>query len=246
MYPTLIADATPAEALIWAAPFAFRLAYAHKLLMRRIPAGTALARWRRAALAALQLTFFAAFLFAAVQSVAAQSVAAQSAAEIAGRPRVVDGDTLDFAGRRVRLYGVDAPELEQTCRAGGRVWPCGLEARWAALNRLSPHWVTCVPQGWDVVGTERARCYLAGVGQHDLGAWLLRRGWALAEPGADPAYVEAQAAAEAAELGLWRGSFVAPWAWRLGQRLPEATDDATCSGCDARHQRLKRNDAGRE
>lgn len=167
-----------------------------------------------------------------------------AAGEFSGRPKVLDGDTLDFAGRVVRLAGIDAPELDQTCRAAGRAWACGREARWAALNRVSPHWVTCVAQGRDVAGTERAVCYLAGIGQEDLGAWLLRQGWALAEPGADPAYHAAQASAQSAGRGLWRGRFVAPWAWRLGQRLPDDRASEGCSACDAHHQRLKRKALG--
>jgi len=167
-----------------------------------------------------------------------------AAAQFSGRPKVLDGDTLDFAGRVVRLAGIAAPELDQTCRAAGRAWACGREARWATLNRVSPHWVTCVPRGRDVTGTERAVCYLAGIGQEDLGAWLLRQGWAVVEPGADPAYEAAQAVAQSAGSGLWRGSFVAPWAWRLGQRLPDDGASKGCSACDAHHQRLKQKPLG--
>ncbi|MCH8154779.1 MAG: thermonuclease family protein [Proteobacteria bacterium] len=106
------------------------------------------------------------------------------AGEIVGRPEVIDGDTLDFSGRIVRLYGIDAPELEQSCRAAGRTWPCGKEARWAAINRIHPHWVTCVEKGRAPDRAILAVCYLAGIGQHDLNAWLVREGWALAERGA--------------------------------------------------------------
>ena len=141
------------------------------------------------------------------------------AGEIVGRPEVIDGDTLDFSGRRVRLHGIDAPELEQSCRAAGRTWPCGKEARWAAINRIHPHWATCVEKGRAPDGAILAVCYLAGIGQHDLNAWLVREGWALAERGAAPGYAEQEAAARAAGKGLWRGQFVAPGDWRQGKRL---------------------------
>ena len=36
-------------------------------------------------------------------------------AHVSGIARVVDGDTLDLAGRRIRLEGIDAPEAGQTC-----------------------------------------------------------------------------------------------------------------------------------
>jgi endonuclease YncB( thermonuclease family) len=138
------------------------------------------------------------------------------AEEIVGRPQVIDGNTLDFSGRRVRLAGIDAPDLAQTCRAAGQGWPCGKEARWAAINRIHPHWVTCVTQGRALDGAMAAICYLAGVGQHELNAWLVAQGWAL---GASGAYGGEQATARAAGKGLWRGDFVPPGQWRQGKRL---------------------------
>lgn len=163
--------------------------------------------------------------------------------EITGYPTVVDGDTLDFGGRAVRLLGIDAPELDQTCRAAGGDWPCGQAARQAAADRVGDRAVACVARGRDVTGAERARCHLEADGRQDLGAWLVREGWALVEPDAEAAYGAAQAAAEAAGRGLWRGSFVAPWSWRLGQRDARDAGAASCSACDARHQRLKRYSA---
>ncbi|MFQ5774553.1 MAG: thermonuclease family protein [Kiloniellaceae bacterium] len=145
--------------------------------------------------------------------------AAPGAAEIVGRPRVIDADTLDFSGQIVRLFGIDAPEVGQTCRAAGRVWPCGMEARWAAINRVSPHWVTCVEKARHRDRSVTAVCYLAGIGQHELNAWLVAQGWALADRAAAEDYVAGEEAARAARKGLWKGEFVPPWAWRQGRRL---------------------------
>lgn len=141
------------------------------------------------------------------------------AEEIVGKPRVVDGDTLDFSGRLVRLFGIDALEIDQVCGADGRYWACGKEAHWAALNRVSPHWVTCVVAAAGGAGPDAAVCYLAGAGQVDLNAWLVAQGWALADRDATEAYVAAEDAARRAGRGLWRGTFVTPWDWRAGRRL---------------------------
>lgn len=54
----------------------------------------------------------------------------------AGAVRVLDGDTLDVAGTRVRLFGIDAPETAQTCRRSGRDWGCGAEAAQRRRRRL--------------------------------------------------------------------------------------------------------------
>lgn len=133
---------------------------------------------------------------------------------IVGQPRVVDGDTLAFAEGEVDLDGIDAPEAEQTCTRGGTPWACGLDARWALANRIGRNWVTCVPQTAPGVTPARALCYLAGVGQLDVGEWLVAEGWALALEGPGDRYQGAQAAAQGAGKGLWQGAFMAPWDWR--------------------------------
>ena len=49
--------------------------------------------------------------------------------EVSGLARVIDGDSLAVEGRDIRIFGVDAPELHQTCERAGRPWPCGEAAK---------------------------------------------------------------------------------------------------------------------
>ena len=53
-------------------------------------------------------------------------VSSVSAQQLQGAARVVDGDTLRVAGERVRLFGIDAPEIGQPCRDGG---DCGAQSK---------------------------------------------------------------------------------------------------------------------
>ncbi len=141
-------------------------------------------------------------------------------AEITGKPAIIDGDTIEIAGLPIRLFGVDAPERAQTCRAAGKRWRCGMEAEMALAFFVARNWVTCIEKGRGPAGQAIAVCYAGGVGGPDLGRWLVSQGCAIAEPGPGARYAGEQAAARGARKGLWRGRFVAPWAWRRGQRLP--------------------------
>ena len=47
------------------------------------------------------------------------------AQDISVEARVIDGMTLEVQGQRLRLFGIDAPDLKQTCRWPNKVIPCG-------------------------------------------------------------------------------------------------------------------------
>jgi len=89
--------------------------------------------------------------------------------------RVIDGDTLDCAGLRIRLAGIDAPELKGHCPPG-RVCVAGdpIAAR-ARLQSLAGPGVRCRPGGQDRYGRTIARCQAQG---RDLSCAMLRSGHA--------------------------------------------------------------------
>ena len=142
-------------------------------------------------------------------------------AEFSGRASVIDGDSIQVAGREVRLHGIDAPEFMQTCVASGKIWPCGKRAARAFARRISGRRVACTPKDRDHYGRIVARCRQGG---EDLNAWLVAEGWALAYRRHSRAYVDEETAARAARRGIWRGDFVPPWEWRRKQS-PKATGE---------------------
>jgi endonuclease YncB( thermonuclease family) len=138
-------------------------------------------------------------------------------ARFAGAARVVDGDSLEMAGRRVRLYGIDAPEAVQTCKDGaGAEWRCGEAAREALSGLLDGHVARCESRGTDRYGRTLATCAVAGT--PDLGAWMVAAGWAVAYDGRQRVYLAEESLARAAKRGLWGGAFERPADWRAARR----------------------------
>jgi endonuclease YncB( thermonuclease family) len=135
---------------------------------------------------------------------------------VAGTASVIDGDTIEIHGQRIRLYGIDAPESRQTCSdASGHPYRCGQKAAIALSDRIGRAPVDCRQRDIDRYGRIVAICYKDG---EDLNAWMVRQGWAVAYTRCSDAYVRAQAAAEAEHRGIWQGEFTPPEAWRRAQR----------------------------
>jgi endonuclease YncB( thermonuclease family) len=138
---------------------------------------------------------------------------------VVGRASVVDGDTLEIQGMRVRLWGVDAVESSQTCLdAAGRVWPCGRRAAFALADFLGARTVSCTRKDTDRYGRTVAVCR---VGDTEINRWLVEQGWALAyvQYGGS-VYLPAQNQAQAARRGIWQGSFTPPWEYRKNPANP--------------------------
>ena len=92
--------------------------------------------------------------------------------------RVVDGDSLRIEGRDIRLFGIDAPENDQTCTTeAGLTWACGQEVTDLLRKAVSGRPLRCELRGKDGFGRDLAICHLAHV---NLNAWLVEEGWAFA------------------------------------------------------------------
>lgn len=132
------------------------------------------------------------------------------------RAAVVDGDTLAAGAERLRLHGIDAPEARQRCERGGRPYDCGREAMAAMVRILGRGMVSCEQLDTDRYGRRVVRCH--DEQGTDLGAELVRQGWAVAFRRYSLAYLPQEAAARLAGRGLWAGRFEQPAAWRERQR----------------------------
>jgi endonuclease YncB( thermonuclease family) len=143
--------------------------------------------------------------------------AAAPVAAAAGSAIVVDGDTLEIAGERIRLWGIDAPESRQTCQRDGELYTCGHAATDHLRALVGRREVQCVSRAKDRYGRTVAVCRVDGV---DLGAVMVRDGWALAFTRYSKDYTSEERAAHEAKRGLWEGTFVSPWEWRADRQAP--------------------------
>ena len=141
-------------------------------------------------------------------AVAALVILAEERTTVAGLATATDGDTLRLGGLPIRLAGIDAPELRQTCTRDERPVECGAEARAELARRIEAAIVRCRLVGRDRYRRHLARCR---VGDDDLGAALVRSGFALSYEGG---YDREEARARADKAGLWAGTFTDPAEWR--------------------------------
>jgi len=135
---------------------------------------------------------------------------------ITGKTRVIDGDTLDVANRRIRLVGIDAPEREQQCTdAAGVASACGEISLKTLRALVGKGPVSCAPIELDRYGRVVASCAFAGA---DLGEVMVVSGQALA----NGRYAPLEEEAKAARRGIWAGTFEVPAEWRRAHQVDDA------------------------
>ena len=135
---------------------------------------------------------------------------------LSGPVRVIDADTLDVDGTRVRLFGIDAVEKNQMCQdRAGEDWPCGRQATEKLAAALDGQTVRCQVQDTDRYGRAVSVCEAGG---KDINHWVVGNGWAVAYTRYSRDYEQAEAEARAEKAGIFAGSFVPPEDWRRQRR----------------------------
>ncbi len=145
-------------------------------------------------------------------------MAAGSPEPIRGLAIAGDGDSLRIGEVRIRLHGIDAPELDQTCTRAGASWPCGSEAAAQLSKLVTGRELLCFGQDKDQHGRVLARCKVMG---RDINQAMVESGYALAFRRYGTDYVAAEERAKAAKRGLWSGSFQPPGEYRSAHRSRE-------------------------
>ena len=148
-------------------------------------------------------------------------------ADVTGRVVVVDGDTIDVAGVRVRLHGIDAPERDQICTdAAGLAWECGVWAHEQVDARYGGQQADCRMVDTDRYGRMVARCAVQG---RDMGEALVAAGVATAYRAYSWDYDLTEKAAQIAGTGIWAGAMQNPAAYRAAQQPVPALPPGDCT-----------------
>ena len=136
--------------------------------------------------------------------------------ELSGEVRITkvsDGDSLRSGNLRIRIFGIDAPELKQRCQEqNGVSWPCGLAAHRKLESLIgTDKTLQCALRDVDRYGRLVMQCFEGAV---DIGAEMVRSGYALAYRAFSQIYTTEEHHARSAQRGVWRGTFLSPWEWR--------------------------------
>ena len=155
------------------------------------------------------IIIFTLFLFQIVQ-----------ASEIKGFPKIVDGDTIRIESYKIRLEGIDAPEMKQKCKKPylqimffnfQKDYYCGQVSKKKLVQKIGNYPVKCI-----LLGQDRYKRYLAKClkGTINLNRWMVRNGYAVAYRKYSKLYILDENFAKEEKLGLWRGTFIKPEKWR--------------------------------
>ncbi len=144
------------------------------------------------------------------------------AADLKGKVCITNGDTLKVnsirrgrhcvGGTKVRLLGIDAPELKQQCRhSSGRNFLCGRKSASYLFELTRGKVVICEGDTRDRYQQVLGTCF---VGKMNLNQRMVQQGWAVAYRDYSKEYIIDEERAKAARRGIWDMKFKMPWEWR--------------------------------
>ena len=145
------------------------------------------------------------------------------AEEISGIPKVVDGDTVHIDNYKLRLEGIDAPEMRQECKKEFfkisflisftfyKDYNCGRVSKEKLITKINTSEIKCISSSKDRYKRYIATCFK---GKTNLNQWMVRNGFAIAYRRYSKKYVPDEVLAKENKLGLWQGKFMEPEKWR--------------------------------
>ena len=138
-----------------------------------------------------------------------------------GKAEVIDGDTIRINEKKIRLFGIDAPEKKQFCKKDylnififsfKKNYPCGQISSEKLKKFLNNQIISCkVKNEKDRYKRYLGICYKRN---RDINAWLVKNGYAVLYRKYSKKYLNEEVYAKENKLGIWKGPFQMPWVWR--------------------------------
>ena len=148
-----------------------------------------------------KIIYFTLSIFISISLVHAREIVLDAKLE------VIDGDTIKQGKKRIRLYGIDAPELKQKCEDhNGKKWDCGQAAKIRLNQTIYGKQVLCKVKGKDRYKRVLAICYVNGT---DINEHMVREGLAESYRQYSDIYESAEEYARSNKKGIWSGELEA-------------------------------------
>lgn len=145
------------------------------------------------------------------------------AEEISGIPKIIDGDTVNINHKKIRLEGIDAPEIKQKCKKPylkistvinftfNKEYNCGVLAKKELSKKIDNVEISCISSSKDKYKRYLGTCFK---GTENLNKWMVNRGYAVAYKRYSKKYLVDENYAKENNLGIWQGPFLRPEKWR--------------------------------
>jgi endonuclease YncB( thermonuclease family) len=139
---------------------------------------------------------------------------------ISGIAKVIDGDTIRIEKKKIRFFGIDAPESKQLCQktwlsisflSFNRDYPCGAISTKKLRNKINNKFIMCKSNNKDRYNRFIAECYKD---KTNINRWMVLNGYAVAYRKYSKKFVSDENLAKRDKLGMWAGTFKMPWDWR--------------------------------
>ena len=130
---------------------------------------------------------------------------------ITGKAKIIDGDTLHIGMNKIRLHGIDAPEIKQNCLYNNKEWQCGKESRLSLKQLINNKIVVCESDSVDKYKRFIAICFANKI---NLNKMMIIQGWAIAYKYYSLDFVNEENIARSNKIGIWKGIFEEPYQFR--------------------------------
>ncbi len=130
---------------------------------------------------------------------------------IQGKVNIIDGDTIHIGNNKIRLHGIDAPEINQICTINGADWECGKESKFYLENLIDLNNVICKVNDIDKYKRYVAICFVNNI---NINKKMVKSGWAIAYRYYSSDYINEEDKAKKNKLGIWEGEFEEPYLFR--------------------------------